>query len=373
MTKMWYIMIQRGDILKVFKELFRIISSKQITQTLLNLLILLLIVLLMSTTSDVWGGFIHVLWQVIKPFFIAFVIAFFLNPLITWVERYVKKRGIALAIVYMSCFAVIILIIALAIPVVYNSIFELYPAFEDGLIYISKLIEENLHFNISHLVAYIQKQVASLLKTTTVLNTTFGVLNSVVVNVANFLIYLILAIYISSRYSNLCKKIKYLSTKFDESLPIYLTEINSSLIDYLKAFSISAVVQAFTTCIIYLAVGHSNWALIGIISGISSIIPYVGPIVANLLGIITSLTMGPTRLFILLILIFIQSNIVPYVIQPKIYSSKIDLSILWVLFGILAGSTLFGPWGMVIAMPLLVTCKITYRVYRLHHPVGQNA
>lgn len=370
---MWYIMIQRGDILKVFKELFRIISSKQITQTLLNLLILLLIVLLLSTTSDVWGGFIHVCWQVIKPFFIAFVVAFVLNPLITWVQKYVKKRGISLALVYISGIAIIILIIALAIPLVYNSIFELYPAFEDGLIYISQLIENNFHYNISHIVAYIQTQVASLLKTTTVLNTTFGVLNSLVVNVANFLIYLILAIFISSRYEGICKKIKQLSSKFDESLPLYLTEINRSLNDYIKAFSISALVQGLTTAAIYLAVGHQNWALIGIISCISSIIPYVGPIASNILGIITSLTMGPSKLIILLILVFIQSNIVPYVIQPKIYSSKIDLSIMWVLFGILAGSTLFGPWGMIIAMPLIVTCKITYRVYRSHHPIEQNA
>jgi len=283
------------------------------------------------------------------------------------------KRALALTCVYVGGIAAIIFIIILAIPIIYNSIFELYPAFEDGLFYISKLVEENLNFDASHLVAYIQTQVASLLKTTTVLNTTFGVLNSILVNVTNFLIYLILAIYISSRYESICKKIKHIASKFDESMPAYLTEINVSLNDYIKAFSIGALVQGASTAVIYLAVGHPNWALIGIVSGISSIIPYVGPILSNVLGIITSITMGASRLTILFILVFIQSNIVPYVIQPKIYSSKIDLSIMWVLFGILAGSTLFGPWGMVIAMPLIVTCKITYRVYREHHPLEQNA
>ena len=80
-----------------------------------------------------------------------------------------------------------------------------------------------------------------------------------------------------------------------------------------------------------------------------------------------------TKLIILFVLIFIQSNVVPYVIQPKIYSSKIDLSIMWVLFGILTGSTLFGAWGMIIAMPILVTIKISYRVYRQHNPQPKNA
>ena len=117
----------------------------------------------------------------------------------------------------------------------------------------------------------------------------------------------------------------------------------------------------------------TNGILLGIFSAISSVIPYVGPIVANLLGIVTSITMGATKLIILFVLIFIQSNVVPYVIQPKIYSSKIDLSIMWVLFGILTGSTLFGAWGMIIAMPILVTIKISYRVYRQHNPQPKNA
>ena len=38
---------------------------------------------------------------------------------------------------------------------------------------------------------------------------------------------------------------------------------------------------------------------LGIFSAISSVIPYVGPIVANLLGIVTSITMGTTKLIIL--------------------------------------------------------------------------
>ena len=119
--------------------------------------------------------------------------------------------------------------------------------------------------------------------------------------------------------------------------------------------------------LMYLAIGHPNWLILGFVSGASSIIPYVGPIVANCLGLITSLGMGTTTIVILFILIFIQSTIMSYVITPRIYSSRIDLSIMWVLFGILSGSSLFGIWGIVIAMPLLVSAKITFQVYKENH------
>ena len=70
---------------------------------------------------------------------------------------------------------------------------------------------------------------------------------------------------------------------------------------------------------------------------------------------------------ILCLLIFIQSTVMSYIITPKIYSSRNDLGIMWVLFGILSGSSLFGMLGMVIAMPLLVSVKVTYQVYKEHH------
>ena len=63
-------------------------------------------------------------------------------------------------------------------------------------------------------------------------------------------------------------------------------------------------------------------------------------------------------------MIFILSNLDSYYITPKIYSQRIEIKSIWVLFGILTGSTLFGPLGIVIAMPLLVIFKITIETYR---------
>ena len=86
--------------MKFLKSLFQVISSKKITQTLLNLLILFLIVLLLDITKEVWGGAFSIFWKIIKPFFVAFAIAYVLNPLIEWVQKYVKNRGLSLIIVY---------------------------------------------------------------------------------------------------------------------------------------------------------------------------------------------------------------------------------------------------------------------------------
>ena len=82
---MVYYLNKSSDNVKFLKSLFQVISSKKITQTLLNLLILFLIVLLLDITKEVWGGAFSIFWKIIKPFFVAFAIAYVLNPLIEWV------------------------------------------------------------------------------------------------------------------------------------------------------------------------------------------------------------------------------------------------------------------------------------------------
>lgn len=355
--------------MEFLKCIFNIISSKKITQTILNILGILLIGVLFMANSPIWKNVLSTIWVLLKPFIFGFIIAFALNPFVNWFEKYVKKRPIAVAIIYILGIASIFLLLWMIIPMIYNSISEMIPAFESGLKEIQIFVQEQFEYDISPLIKYIQEFVNNILKDGAVLDTTIDVLNQAMATITNGLIYLILALYMSINYENIRQTISRIANRIDRHLPSYLVQIDYSLVQYIKAFMIGALAQGITTSIMYLLIGQPNWLLLGLFSAISSIFPYIGPIAANFLGVIVSLSMGTTTIILLLILIFIQSIVMSYVITPKIYSTQIDLSVMWVLFGILSGSALFGIWGMVIAMPLLVSMKIIYRVYREHHPI----
>ena len=145
---MVYYLNKRSDNVKFLKSLFQVISSKKITQTLLNLLILFLIVLLLDITKEVWGGAFSIFWKIIKPFFVAFAIAYVLNPLIEWVQKYVKNRGLSLIFVYVGIIVCLILIFSQAFLLLFNSVTDLYPPFEAGLIFFSRFVKILLVFNI---------------------------------------------------------------------------------------------------------------------------------------------------------------------------------------------------------------------------------
>lgn len=353
--------------MKFLKYIINIVSSKKITLTIINILGILLIGVLIMANSPIWQSAISIAWVLIRPFLFGFIIAFALNPFINFIEKHLHNRSLSIAIIYISGIALILLLIGLIIPMLYNSVSELLPSFDSGLEEIRKFVENNFNYDISSLVKYIRSFISQILEDTAVLDTTLDVINRALSTVTNFIIYLILALYMSGNYRNIRNTIKKFAYKINVHLPSYLVQIDYSLILYIKAFMIGAIVQSLMACVIFLIVGHPNWILLGLLSGVSSVFPYIGPVAVNCLGIITSLSMGATTIVILLVLIFIQSIVMSYVITPRIYSSQIDLSVISVLFGILSGSTLFGIWGMVIAMPILVSVKIVYRLYKEHH------
>ena len=95
-----------------FNKFLRIISSKKITHTLLNIMIVLVIMLLIIATHELWNGVISAIWLVSRPFIIGFTIAFVLNPLINFIDTYVKRRSISVMLIYLAALAILILIIS---------------------------------------------------------------------------------------------------------------------------------------------------------------------------------------------------------------------------------------------------------------------
>ena len=285
--------------MEFLKKLQQFISSKRITHTLLNLMIVLVIILLIITTNDLWIGLLNMIWLVSRPFIVGFTIAFVLNPFINFIDKYLKKRAVSVILTYLAVFTILILIILLVIPLIYESIFETFNA---GLKEIGRFIQNNFNYDISSLTSYIEKSVYQFFNDPTVLDATIDVLNQVLVNLTNFIIYVILAIYMSNIFNSIRQTIKNIAIKIDCNLPIYLKEIDLSLVQYVKAFFIGAIAQAITTMIMYVLIGHPNWLILGVVSGVSSIIPYVGPIIANCLGLITSLGMQSSTIIFLCIL-----------------------------------------------------------------------
>lgn len=329
----------------------------------INVAIVLLSILLIQLNLNFFNKIFSTLFAIARPFLFGGIIAFILEPLIGLANKFFKSRNACVALVYTFLLIGIIVLISYSIPVFYMNIVELLPSFNSGLMQVQDLILKYLHLDISSIISQIQNDISKILTNDVVINTTIGIFNQVISVILGFIIYFIIGIYVSIYYKKVKLYMYRVSFFIDRKMPRYVLAINESLHKWLIAFFITALYQGLVTAIMYLMIGNENFIILGILSGLTSIIPYFGPVFINIFGLILSLNLGIVKVVILLFLILIQSNIFGYVVVPKIYSKRINLGIFEILFAILTGNTLIGPLGILISIPVLVAIKTIHDIY----------
>ena len=107
--------------------------------------------------------------------------------------------------------------------------------------------------------------------------------------------------------------------------------------------------------------GLENSLSVGISVGIANTIPYFGPIIGYLLSIIISIVETGDFSLVLycVVAIFIVQMIDNLIFQPYLFSKSADMHPVAILFIILIGAETAGILGMLIAIPLATTIRIT--------------
>lgn len=112
-------------------------------------------------------------------------------------------------------------------------------------------------------------------------------------------------------------------------------------------------------------------SILGIFAGITNLIPYIGPIIGMVPGILIAfvdLGVGPEFWWIVILYILIAQVLIDnFILIPILISRVANLHPLWVFFAIIAGGKLYGVVGMIIGVPIVSIIKIALleiRTYR---------
>ena len=108
--------------------------------------------------------------------------------------------------------------------------------------------------------------------------------------------------------------------------------------------------------------GVKHAILIGVTFAILNLIPYLGPLIGNLVGIMLTLTASQnfTHVFIVLITIAIVQFFDNNIIFPRIVGSKVKINALASIVGIVIGGTIAGIPGMFLSIPIMAILKIIF-------------
>ena len=338
---------------------------------------------------------------ILKPFLYGAVIAYLLAPLCNKIEeklfqtfpkanRKAKRFICFIAIVISLCVALAIvwMVIMLIIPQVWDSVMKIIDMVPQKITILNNWIEHMLE-NQPELQAYFEEfanqaeshinsllNVDTIQKVQSIINSlsvqVFGVLG-VLKNIS--LGFLISAYLLGSRKLFGAQAGLILHGIF----PDKWAEIIEEEIRYTdKMFNGFLVVKIIDSAIIGLLcfaglsfMGFEAPAFIGVIIGITNIIPFFGPFIGAIPCGLLLLLENPMHCLYFIIFIFVLQQLDGNVIGPKILGNTTGVSSFWVLFSILLFGGMWGVVGMVIGVPLFAVIydiirKLVYRGLRKH-------
>lgn len=182
--------------------------------------------------------------------------------------------------------------------------------------------------------------------------------------VVNFTIGLVIAFYFIKDKCMFIDKLKEFSSvlipkKINLKIRTALSDIDAIFSGYIRGQLTDAAIMAVLITLVLSIIGIDFAVLVGIVSGFSNVIPYVGAFVGVGLAIIIGLLSGtPWKALASLIALVILQQIDGAFIVPKVVGNKVDLHPILVLLALAVGGTVFGITGMILAVPVTAILKI---------------
>ena len=328
---------------------------------LLNILIIIAIVCLLYSIKNLWLGIVGNIFNVIAPFLLAFAIAYVLYPLVRKLIDAGSPKWLAILAVCILGIGSLLIIIILTVPLLYEQILLFLSNISVLLSDLSSKYEINfggLQSSLSDFSSNIISSLGSSISNgaISVVNASFGVFSTAVVVIAAAIYFLIDMNKIRASVKN------YFETR-NQRTANYLDKLDDELTKYIGGMGLNILIQGIEYTFAFLIIGHPNWLILGILSGISAIIPWFGGFLVAIISLLVSSVIS-TKMFLLTVLICIICPILDgNVIGPKVYGKTNSLHPLLVIFAVSAGGVIAGFWGIVLSLPIAIAIRTTYHFY----------
>lgn len=291
------------------------------------------------------------------PFVLSAALAYVINPLISYFEVRGIKRSYAVAGLYLGVGVVLGIGAWLLFHFLSADLQELqrsWPTYAERLqAYVTnlnaKLVKNypvlakvGLEEKLGHLLELVPQLLLSLLPALTLLFIVPFITFFMLLGGSGLIDYLL--DHIPARHSEL---VLHIASRIDGSLGSYLRGILT------EAFIIFLI--AFTGLVI---IGLDYAAVIAVLIGVSSLVPYLGAIVGAVLSSIVAYLQFGTLLPIVKILAFFTGIrfFDDWFLQPYIMKKAVNLNPAIILLALMAGGEIGGIWGVIFSIP--VTCIV---------------
>ena len=364
------------------KNIFKSRSWVDSIRLLIIVLISIMFFKLMDNSDPFYQGIgskIGALTSTTKPFIFAALLAYIVSPIVDVFDKHISsklpflkkregaRRTINTLLVYLLIISLIATTFVYILPEIVSSVVDLFesaPSIFSGLQ--STMIEFNnsLYGNDLDVISLkIGEMLINLFDT--IGEKASGIVNTIIVGAIDFTTSTLLIIYslIVSIYFVVSKDMwnkglrKVITSLFGRKsgvkYDIFWRRMNRTFIKFVLGKAIASLILGIIGFIGLTIIKSPYAVLISVIFGVTNMIPYFGPFIGELVGVVLVALVNPMLSIVVLILLFGIQQIDAFILTPKLVGDALKISPVWIMFSIILGGKLFGITGMFFGAPFM--------------------
>ena len=317
-------------------------------------------------------GFLYAARQTLIAFLFAVFFAYLMSPLVSSLEKLLRGRARAIAVIYLLLLGLVVLFFVSMGPRIGRESARLSQSLPALAQLSSGQIAEQLgqeHGWNSRIVDLLRDYLASHSGEIAKLVQKLGLRLAEVAKQAWLLIVVpLLSIFFlkdGQSFSGILLDLVR-SRPQRELLQGVLSDLNQMLAHFIRA-QLTLAALTLVTYTAVLAIMKMPYVLVlGTIGGLLEFIPVVGPLSAAVIIVTVALLISFPHWLALVIFLGLWRLIQDYVTSPRIMGHSMELHPLAAIFGVMAGGEIAGILGIFLSIPVMASLRIVFRRWRLY-------
>ena len=323
---------------------------------------------------------------ILVPLLAALILAYMLDPAVDFVQerlKFIRKksRGKAVVIVFtvfLLCAAAIAAFLLPAIAANIADIMENAPEIKTRLIsYVQTLISEEhagMREKVIDLIGsftdFVDQKIASL-GTDSGAISSYGKISDLLVGIVSS--FVLTYYFLRDKTAILNGIFGLFPYKWRPSLSAAADELGMISAKFIQGQILVALIIGVIEILGLLLIGVPYAVLLGVIGGISNMIPYFGPFFGALPPVFTALMISPAKAVWVLILFVAVQQLDNNFLSPKIIEGNLGIHPITIIIIVFIGQEFFGFWGIIASVPVyaMVKCILVriFKAYRCQVPL----
>jgi len=323
--------------------------------------------------AGVLGVFVSSIQPILLPFAVGMAVAYFLDPAADRLEKWGCSRSVATAIITLSFFSLVVALLMLILPLIYHQLAALIAELPNYVNNVRILLEPRIQAVIGQLdsqnltsaqdaaSALPEKVLAAAGNLTQgLVKSGFALINLVMLAV----ITPVVSFYLLCDWDRIVASVdRLLPRAYADTIREQMRIIDDTIAGFVRGtLNVMLVLSVYYTIALSI-MGLKFAVLMGLMTGALLLIPYLGTILslAAAIGLAYMQFDSATPVIAVGCIYAVGQVMEGYILTPRLVGRKVGLHPLWLIFGMMAGATLFGAVGVFLAVPVTAVIGVLIR------------